>query len=62
MWWLNKRGFTKKTLVKYTSIANSKLKRRRRKTNYSVQGLVFIASDALASVSRLGCDNSGART
>jgi hypothetical protein len=58
MWWLNKRGLTKETLVEYTSIANSKLERRRRKTNYNVQGLAFIASDTLASVSRL---DSGAR-
>jgi hypothetical protein len=52
----------KETLVEYILIANFKLKRRRKKTNYSVRGLAFIASDALASVSRLGCDNSGART
>jgi hypothetical protein len=56
MWWLNKRGLTKETLVKYTSIANSKLERRRRKTNYNIQGLVFIAFDTLANMS---CLNSG---
>jgi hypothetical protein len=56
VWWLNKRGLTKETLVECTSIANSKLERRRRETNYSVQGLAFIASDALASVSRLNSD------
>jgi hypothetical protein len=30
LWWLNKRGLTEETLVKRTSIANSKLERRRR--------------------------------
>jgi hypothetical protein len=31
MWWLNKKGLIKETLVKYTLIANSKLEKRRRK-------------------------------
>jgi hypothetical protein len=57
MWWLNKRGLTKETLVEYILIANSKLERRRRKTNYNIRGLAFIASDTLASVSCLDSDN-----
>jgi hypothetical protein len=57
MWWLNKRGLTKETLVECISIANSKLEKRKKKTNYNVQGLAFIASDTLTSVSCLDSDN-----
>jgi hypothetical protein len=30
LWWLNKRGLTKETLVECTSITNSKLKKKRK--------------------------------